>query len=349
MTMIAIATDLNKAVWSPAMISINPEVVVSNQHTRIGHRDSLGSPTVGNNAATPAEWPESVLHTLIPTHPSTTVDAILLENARLNAGLVAERRERRKAEKALSCAQAELARVTRLSAVGELAGSIIHEINQPLAAIVTNAEACLCWLDRDQPDLTEARSAISGLVLDGQRAADVVKGLRALVRRSGLASTKVDINDVIREALTLLRSELLRGGVELQIDLVAGDMPILGDQVQLQQVLLNLVRNGIEAMNTISDRPRVLRITSELTDNGEALVATQDTGAGLDPASADRIFEPLFTTKFNGMGMGLSICRSIVEAHGGRLWAEPNSPQGATFLFTLPSHRGSCAVTACPT
>jgi C4-dicarboxylate-specific signal transduction histidine kinase len=251
-------------------------------------------------------------------------------------GTVLDITERRHAEEAARRAQAELARLTRLSTMGELAGSIIHEVIQPLTAIVTNAEACLSWLDRDQPDLGKARSTIFNLVRDGQRAADVVKGLRALVRGSGLPMTKVDIKDAIREVLTLLRGELQRSGVVLQIDLVAGDIPILGDRFQLQQVLLNLVRNGIEAMRTISDRPRVLRIRSELTENGEALVAVEDTGVGLDPVSADRIFDPLFTTKLDGMGMGLSICRSIVEAHRGRLWASPTLAHGTVMRFTLP-------------
>jgi len=251
-------------------------------------------------------------------------------------GTVLDITERRHAEEAARRAQAELARLTRLSTVGELAGSIIHEVIQPLTAIVTNAEACLSWLDRDQPDLGKARSTISDLVRDGQRAADVVKGLRALVRRSDSEMTKVDINDAIREVLTLLRSELQRGGVVLHIDLSADDIPILGDRIQLQQVLLNLVRNGIEAMSTISDRPRVLRIRSELTENGEALVAVEDTGVGLDPVSADRIFDPLFTTKLDGMGMGLSICRTIVEAHRGRLWASPTLAHGTVMRFTVP-------------
>jgi signal transduction histidine kinase len=251
-------------------------------------------------------------------------------------GTVLDISERRHAEEAASRAKAELARLTRLSTMGELAGSIIHEVVQPLTAIVMNAEACLRWLDRDQPDLGKARSTISDVVRDGQRANDVVKGLRALARRSGSEMTKVDINDAIREVMTLLRSELQRGGVTLQIDLVSDEMPILGDRVQLQQVLLNLVRNGIEAMCTISDRPRILRIRSELTENGEGLFAIEDTGVGLNPASADRIFDPLFTTKLDGMGMGLSICRSIVEAHRGRLWASPTLAHGTVMRFTLP-------------
>ena len=244
--------------------------------------------------------------------------------------------ERRHAEEALRRAQAELARVWRLSTMGELAGSIIHEINQPLAAIVTNAEASLRWLDRDTPELDEARDAISDLVRAGRRAADVIKGLNALARKSGFDLASIDINDAIREVLAVLRSELERGGVVLSVELFAGDRPVLADRIQVQQVLLNLIRNGIDAMSTVADRARNLRISSQPTENSEALVAIEDSGIGLDTATADRVFDPLFTTKPEGMGMGLSICRSIVDAHRGRLWASPCLPHGTVFRFTVP-------------
>ncbi len=251
-------------------------------------------------------------------------------------GTIMDITERRHSEEALRRSQSELARVSRLSTMGELAGSIIHEVNQPLAAMLANAEACLRWLNRDQPDLDEAREAIASIARDGQRAAGVIKGLRALARRSGMDVTEVDVNDAIREVVTLLRSELERGGVVLHLDLCTGDRPVLGDRVQLQQVLLNLIRNGIEAMSAVTDRSRALRISSGPTENGEALIAVEDTGVGLDTKSADRIFDPLFTTKVHGMGMGLSICRSIVEAHRGRLWASPRPTHGTVFTFTLP-------------
>src|ERR1700722_2081452 len=273
----------------------------------------------------------SIKHVQSTGHPDENTSSALEF-----VGTVVDITERRHAEEAARHAQAQLVRLTPLSMVGELALSIIHEVIQPLTAIVTNAEACLNWLGQDRPDLGKARSTISDIARDGQRTAVVAKGLRALVRRSGSEMTKVLINDAIREVLTLLRSELQRGGVALQIDLSADDIPILGDRIQLQQVLLNLVRNGIEAMSTISDRPRVLRIRSEPTENGEALVAVEDTGVGLDPVSADRIFDPLFTTKLDGMGMGLSICRSIVDAHRGRLWASPTLAHGTVLRFTVP-------------
>jgi predicted ATPase/signal transduction histidine kinase/GAF domain-containing protein len=244
--------------------------------------------------------------------------------------------ERRHGEEALRRAQAELAQASRLTAMGELAGSIVHEINQPLAAMMANAETCLLWLDRDQPNLGEARQAVARLWQDSRRAADVVKGLRALARRSDLELESVDITGAIREVLDVLRGELERGAVALHIDLCADDRPVLGDRVQLQQVLLNLIRNGIEAMSEVTDRSRALSISSKPTEQA-MLVAVADTGIGLSPAIADRLFDPMFTTKHNGMGMGLSICRSIIEAHRGRIWAAKNMPYGSIFSFTMPA------------
>jgi C4-dicarboxylate-specific signal transduction histidine kinase len=215
--------------------------------------------------------------------------------------------------------------------MGELVASIAHEINQPLAAIATNGSACLRWLDRDQPELDEARSAASRIVGDARHAGDVIRGLRALVSKSGPQLTQLDINDAIREVLALTRGELQRHGVVLRTDLVTDDRPIFGDRVQLQQVLLNLIMNGVEAMSAVADSPKALAITSRTIETGDVCVTVEDIGPGLDPATSDRIFDPFFTTKPSGMGMGLAICRSIIEAHGGRLWAAPNLPQGAVF------------------
>jgi PAS domain S-box-containing protein len=251
-------------------------------------------------------------------------------------GTVMDVTERRRAEEALRNAQAELARVTRLTTMGELVASIAHEINQPLAAVVTNGTAGLRWLNRDKPDLDEARTALSRIVRDGTRAAEVIHGIRALARKSGPQLARLDINDAIQEVLALTRSELQRHGVMLHTELSAGDRPVFGDRVQLQQVLLNLTMNGIEAMSAVTDRPKMLTITSEVVDRGGLLVAVEDTGPGLDPAIAQRIFDPFFTTKPNGMGMGLSICRSIIESHGGRFWASPRVSCGTVFRFTVP-------------
>jgi signal transduction histidine kinase/Cdc6-like AAA superfamily ATPase len=240
------------------------------------------------------------------------------------------------AEEKLRRAQEDLARVSRLTAMGELAGSIVHEINQPLAAVVTNAEACLRWLNRDQPDLIEAMTAVSNVAREGRRAADVVSGLKALARKSGPEFANVDVHDAIREVLALIRGELERGGIAHQLDLCDGDATVLGDRVQVQQVLINLIRNGIEAMSGVSDRPKVLTISSASERAQKLLITVEDSGIGLDPATCERVFDSLFTTKPNGMGMGLAICRSIVEAHRGRLWATPGLPHGTILSFTLP-------------
>jgi signal transduction histidine kinase len=234
-------------------------------------------------------------------------------------------------------AQAEIARVGRLTTMGELVASIAHEINQPLTGIVANADACLRWLNQDEPDLDEVRDAMSCIKEDGKRAADVIANLRAMAKRTGPQLARLDINVAIQEILMLTRSELSRHNVVLHTDLSAGTPTVFADRVQMQQIMLNLIMNGVEAMIAVMDRPKVLTICSERIEPGGVLVAVKDTGVGIDPATADRIFESLFTTKPNGMGMGLSICRSFIEAHGGRFWASPNTPHGAIFQFTLPA------------
>ena len=251
-------------------------------------------------------------------------------------GTVMDITERRRAEEALSNAQAELARVARLTTMGELVASIAHEINQPLAAVATDADACLRWLNRGQPDLDEARDAVTRILRGAHQAGNVIRGLRALARKSGPELAKLDINDAIQEVLALVRSELQRQGVVLHTDLTVGERPVFGDRVQLQQVLLNLIINGMEAMSTVTERTRELTVSSVLAEPGSVLVAVEDTGTGLDEAIAKRIFEPFFTTKSDGLGMGLSICRSIVEAHGGNLWVSPRPLHGTVFRFTVP-------------
>ena len=251
-------------------------------------------------------------------------------------GTVMDITERRHAEEALRNAQAELARVARLTTMGELVASIAHEINQPLGAIVASGGAGLRWLNRDKPDLDEARNALSCIVSDGTRAGEVIRGLRALAKKSGPELVQLDINDAVREVQALTRSELQRHGVTLHTDLSADDRPVFGDRVQLQQVLLNLIMNGIEAMSAVTERPKTLAITSEPVEPSGVLVAVEDAGTGLDPATADRIFDPFFTTKSDGLGMGLSICRSIIDAHGGRLWVSPGVLCGTVFRFTVP-------------
>ncbi len=263
--------------------------------------------------------------------------AISLENARLYAQLTSENRERQTAEAALRDAHAELARAARVTTMGELATSIAHEINQPLAAIVSRGSAGLRWLTRDTPDLDEAREAFERIVSDGQRAADVIRGLRSLAKKSAPQITTLDIDDMIREVLALTHGEVQRHGVALRTDLAVGDRSVIGDRVQLQQVLLNLIVNGIDAMKVVTDRARELAVSSAAADARSVLISVEDGGTGLDPAIAQRIFEPFVTNKPDGLGMGLSICRSIIEAHGGRLWVSPGSTHGTVFSFTIPT------------
>jgi PAS domain S-box-containing protein len=251
-------------------------------------------------------------------------------------GTVMDITVRKRTEQALRDAQVDLAHVARLTMMGELAASLAHEINQPLTAIVTNGSAGLRWLNQDNPDLDRARATLSRIVRDGARAGDVIRGLRALTKKTGPELATLDINHAIHEVLALTRSELQRHGVVLQTNLFTSDRPVIADRVQLQQVLMNLVLNGIEAMRAVANRTKVLAISSEPAEPDGVLVAVADTGPGVDPATADRIFEPFFTTKAHGMGMGLSICRSIIKAHGGQLWASPNLPCGTVFRFTVP-------------
>lgn len=258
-------------------------------------------------------------------------------------GTIMDVTERRAAEEALRGALGDLERASRLNTMGQLTASIAHEINQPLAAIITNAEACLLWLEADRPDLEEARQAATRIVRNGHRAGDIIKSVRALTRKSTPEMVPLGINDVIREVIVLMGAEFRRRGVRVETSLSSGLVSVVGDRVQLQQVVLNLIMNGIEAMaHPMNGQPR-LQISSTNDESGGVLVAIADSGPGLDLTRADRIFEAFFTTKPEGMGMGLSICRSIIDAHGGRLWASPNLPNGAVFQFALPATGGEAA------
>jgi PAS domain S-box-containing protein len=250
-------------------------------------------------------------------------------------GTVMDVTERKRAEEALRDAQAELAHVTRVTTMGELTASIAHEINQPLAAVVTNANACLRWLAGPIPNLGEAREALARITRDGKRASDVIGRIRALVKKSSTEKASLDLNEAIQEVVVLVQSEIQKSGVTLQMEL-AIDLPqILGNRVQLQQVILNLVMNGIEAMSGVTDRSRELLIKSSQHESDKVLVAVQDCGVGIDSQNIEKVFDAFYTTKSQGMGMGLAISRSIVENHGGQLRAVPNQGPGATFQFTL--------------
>jgi NO-binding membrane sensor protein with MHYT domain len=247
--------------------------------------------------------------------------------------------ERKRAEEALRQAQADLARVTRVTTLGELVASIAHEVNQPLAAVVANAEAGLGWLDRGTPNLIEARRSLEWIINDGNRAVEVIQRVRALSIKADTQRAPLDVNDVVSEIVALVRRELLSHQVSLRLELAPALPAVLADRIQLQQVLINLMMNGIEAMQPITDRPREMVIRSHKDEAHRVLVTVKDCGVGISAESAERLFNAFFTTKSSGMGMGLSICRSIIAAHGGRLWAAPSLPHGATFQFTLPLHR----------
>ena len=244
--------------------------------------------------------------------------------------------ERQRAEEALRQAQANLAHVSRVMTLGELMASIAHEVNQPLAAVVTNAQACLRWLALETPRPDEARAAVERIVRDSNRASEVIQRIRALAKKAEPQMVALDINDVIREAISLEQREMLSQRVSLRTELASALPPVLGDRVQLQQVVINLVMNAVEAMAPVTDRPRDMLIRSHQDDANEVLVAVRDSGMGIDSENTERLFNAFFTTKPSGMGMGLSISRSIIVAHGGRLWASPNADHGATFQFTLP-------------
>jgi PAS domain S-box-containing protein len=233
-------------------------------------------------------------------------------------------------------AQMELAHVTRVTTLGELAVSIAHEVNQPLAAVVANAEAGLRWLRRETPDVDAACRSVEWIIDDGNRASEVIRRVRALAKKTSLEKVPLDVNDVVRETIPLVQRELISHQVLLPMELAPALPTILGDRVQLQQVIINLVMNGIEAMQSVTDRPRELVIRSRQDEKQQVLVSVTDCGVGISAENVDRLFNAFFTTKSSGMGMGLSICRSIIEGHGGKLWATANVPHGATFQFTLP-------------
>jgi PAS domain S-box-containing protein len=270
--------------------------------------------------------------------------ATFVEGGSQGVAFVLDLTERKKAEKNLREseqryreAQAELAHVTRVTTLGELTASIAHEVNQPLSAVITNAEACLSWLSRETPDLKAARRSVEWIIEDGNRASGVIRRVRALANKTTIEKMPLDINDVVGETIAVVQRELISHSVSLQTEFATSLPTILGDRVQLQQVIINLVMNGIEAMQMVADRPRELLIRSGQDEAHQLHVSVTDCGVGISADNTDRLFDAFFTTKASGMGMGLSICRSIIDAHGGRLWATANLPHGATFHFTLPA------------
>jgi two-component system sensor kinase FixL len=246
---------------------------------------------------------------------------------------------RKQAEKALQGTQSELAHVTRVTTLGELVASIAHEVNQPLAAVVANGEASLRWLGLQAPRLDEARHALERIISEGVRASEVIKRLRSLSEKSEAEKIPLDINQVINEVIPLVQREALDHNVSLRLEAGSEVPAVLGDRVQLQQVVLNLVMNAIEAMSAVTDRPCRVLIRTSLNEDDQVVVTVQDSGSGISPEDASRLFNPFFSTKAHGMGMGLSICRSIIQSHDGRIWASQNSGPGATLQFALPACR----------
>jgi PAS domain S-box-containing protein len=260
----------------------------------------------------------------------------------VNLSLALDITERKRAEEeheSLRQLEADLAHINRVSMMGELATSIAHEVNQPLTGIVSNGSACLRWMDGDSPNLEEVREAVRDIVRDGKRAGEVIARIRALTKRTPAPKDLLDLNQTIIDVLAIVGDEAKRASVVIQTQFADNLSPVSGDRVQLQQVLLNLIMNGLEAMSSVNERVRRLIITTQNVDPGQVQVTVEDSGIGLDPNTMSRIFEPFFTTKAGGMGMGLSISRTILENHGGRLWATANDGAGTNFHFTLPEYQ----------
>jgi PAS domain S-box-containing protein len=276
----------------------------------------------------------TIRHIRSLSHPVFNESGALIEYV----GTVIDATERKRAEEAMHSAQAELAHASRALTLGELTASIAHEVNQPLGAIVANGQACLRLLARDAPDLEEVRETIGCMISDAMRANEVIKRIRAPLRKNAPEKALLDINETLRETIALATGELGKHQVLLRMELEADLPPVRGDRVQLQQVLLNLILNGCEAMSGVGWQTRELLINSRKCKSDKVMVAVRDSGIGIDPQTAERLFDAFFTTKEGGLGLGLSISRTIIETHDGRLWAAPNEDQGATFRFTLPTN-----------
>jgi PAS domain S-box-containing protein len=269
-------------------------------------------------------------------HPVLSTSGHLVEFV----GTVIDVTERRRAEQErarLRQLEADLAHINRVSTLGEMAASLAHEVKQPIAAARNNARAALNFLDRSPPDLREVREAVDCIVGDADRAADIVERIRDHIKKAPPRKDRVDLNEAINEVIVLARSAITKNGVSVQTHLTGGPLLIQGDRVQVQQVVLNLILNAVEAMSSVEAGPRELLISTEQNQTNGVLAAVRDSGPGIDPDHLKRVFEAFYTTKSNGVGMGLSICQSIIEAHGGRLWAEANEPRGIVFQFTLPA------------
>jgi C4-dicarboxylate-specific signal transduction histidine kinase len=264
-----------------------------------------------------------------------------LKNA--NDALLDQMAEQKRTEEALQRTRTELARVVRITTIGELTASIAHEVNQPLAAVVANADACVAWLNLQSPDLVEARAAAKRTIQGATRASEVITRIRSLINKAAPERAQVRLNEVIEETVALVDRQASRNNVSVELELMP-DLPVVfGDRIQLQQVILNLMINAVEAVTGVTDRPRRLLIRSQARSDAQILVSVEDNGIGVSADDVARLFEPFFTTRAQGIGMGLPISRSIIEAHGGRLWAESTPNLGSVFQFTLPIGGDSAA------
>jgi PAS domain S-box-containing protein len=275
-------------------------------------------------------------------HPVLNSDGEIVEVVGTTIDITERKRAEQERER-LRQLELDLAHINRVSMMGELAASIAHEVNQPLSGIVSNGSACLRFLAGDSPDIEEVREAVRDIVRDGKRAGEIVSRIRALTRRAAPPWEKLDLNEIVREVLALVGDEAKRRSVSIITRFADDVFPIVGDRVQLQQVALNLVMNGIEAMSGVGSRMRQLVVTTRNIDPDETQVTIEDSGTGLDSDALSRIFEPFYTTKSGGMGMGLSISRSILQSHGGQLWATTNDGPGASFHFTVPKYNAGAS------
>jgi C4-dicarboxylate-specific signal transduction histidine kinase len=260
-----------------------------------------------------------------------------------NAALVSQMAERERAEESLRKTRSELARVVRITTVGELTASIAHEINQPLGAVVMNCDACTAWLASESANLVEAQAAAERAAAGATRASEVISRIRSLIKNAPTERIPVQLNDVITETVDLAAHQASNSGVSMSTDLEPNLPPVLGDKIQFQQVILNLITNGLEAASSVDGRPRRLEIRTQMRGPDQVQVSVSDTGVGVAQGLLPRLFEPFFTTRSHGIGMGLPISRSIIEAHGGRLWAESSLGEGSVFQFTVP-HSASLSV-----
>jgi PAS domain S-box-containing protein len=338
--------DAMKSVWSEELYRIHelkPGTPISSDIAQIGvHPDDI--PSVNETVARGVETGSDYEHTHRIVMPDSRIKFLHamaratrdLEGRLEYIGAVQDVTQRMLSEEALTKSRSEIAHIARVMSLGVLTASIAHEINQPLAGIITNAEICLQMLDDNPPDIAAARETVLRSIRDGNRASDVIARLRSLFKRKEFVAEIIDLNEATREVIALSSSELRRNRVALQLNFADYLPPVNGDRVQLQQVIINLLRNAIDAMREIEDRPRQLLIQTERDGGENVRLIVQDTGSGFALDTADRLFESFYSTKNDGMGIGLAISRSIIEAHHGRIWATLNPGPGATFLFSLP-------------